>query len=62
MDLAPTLVPRLRQIGRAVVDAVLPPRCLSCGAIVDEPDTLCGGCWAGITFFAAPWCAVCGYV
>ena len=24
------------------------------------PDTLCGHCWAGITFFASPWCAVCG--
>jgi ComF family protein len=51
---------RLRQIGRAVVDGVLPPRCLACGETIDEPDALCGRCWGGITFFAAPWCAVCG--
>ena len=51
---------RLRRIGRAVVDGVLPPRCLACGEMVDEPDALCGRCWAGITFFAPPWCVGCG--
>jgi len=51
---------RLRRIGRALVDGVLPPRCLSCGEIVDQPDALCGPCWGGITFFAPPWCALCG--
>lgn len=51
---------RLRRIGRGVVDVVLPPRCLACGEIVEEPDALCGRCWSGITFFAPPWCAGCG--
>jgi ComF family protein len=51
---------QLRRIGRGLVDAVLPPRCLACGEIVEEPDALCGRCWAGITFFAPPWCAGCG--
>jgi ComF family protein len=51
---------RLLRIGRAVIDGVLPPRCLACGEIVAEPDRLCGRCWAGITFFAPPWCALCG--
>jgi ComF family protein len=51
---------RLRRIGRALVDGVLPPRCLSCGEIVEQPDALCGRCWSGITFFAPPWCALCG--
>jgi len=60
MTLAATLPARLRQIGRVVVDGVLPPRCLACGAIVDEPDALCGACWSAMTFFAPPWCAVCG--
>jgi ComF family protein len=50
----------LRRIGRGVVDVVLPPRCLACGRIVEEPDALCGRCWGGITFFAPPWCAGCG--
>jgi ComF family protein len=48
------------QLGRAVVDAVLPPRCLACGEIVGEPDALCGSCWSAMTFFAPPWCASCG--
>src|SRR5580704_2777383 len=43
---------RLRWIGRAVVDGVLPPRCLACGETIGEPDALCGRCWRGITFFA----------
>ena len=51
---------RLRRIGRGLVDAVLPPRCLACGEIVEEPDALCGRCWGGIAFFAPPWCAGCG--
>jgi len=64
MQLSATLPAHLRRLarhgGRAVIDAVLPPRCLHCGATVDEPDALCGKCWAGITFFAPPWCAICG--
>jgi ComF family protein len=50
----------LRRIGRAIVDGVLPPRCLGCGELVDEPSSLCAGCWRRLTFFARPWCAVCG--
>jgi ComF family protein len=60
MQLTATLPAQLRRIGRAVVDGVLPPRCLACGLIVDEPDALCGSCWAAMTFFAPPWCAMCG--
>ncbi|MGA8402409.1 MAG: double zinc ribbon domain-containing protein, partial [Stellaceae bacterium] len=60
MQLAATLPSALRRLGRAVVDGVLPPRCLGCGATVDEIDALCGSCWAGMNFFAPPWCAVCG--
>jgi ComF family protein len=60
MQLTATLPAQLRRIGRAVVDGVLPPRCLACGVIVDEPDALCGSCWAAMTFFAPPWCAMCG--
>jgi predicted amidophosphoribosyltransferase len=60
MQLAATLPVLARRLGRAVVDGVLPPRCLNCGTTVDEVDALCGTCWAGMTFFAPPWCAVCG--
>jgi ComF family protein len=60
MQLAATLPALVRQAGRAVIDAVLPPRCLACGATVGEPDALCGTCWSAMTFFAPPWCAACG--
>jgi ComF family protein len=60
MQLAATLPSRLRRLGRAVVDGVLPPHCLACGATVREVDALCGACWAATTFFAPPWCALCG--
>jgi hypothetical protein len=33
MQFTTTLPSGLRRFGRAVVDAVLPPRCLVCGAI-----------------------------
>jgi len=51
---------RLRRVGRAVLDGVLPPRCLACGETVDKQDALCARCWSGITFFGPPWCAACG--
>ena len=50
----------VRRLGRAILDSVLPPRCLACGAIVDTPQTLCAPCWRGIIFFGQPWCVVCG--
>ncbi len=59
MQLSATL-PTLHRAGRAAVDAVLPPRCLACGETVGDPGSLCGRCWAAMTFFAAPWCARCG--
>src|SRR6266851_2477389 len=64
MQLSATLPARFRQVvhqvGRAVIDGVLPPRCLACGTNVDEPGALCGQCWTAMTFFAPPWCAACG--
>jgi ComF family protein len=60
MQLAAALPARLRRWSRAVVDGVLPPRCLACGATVDDVDALCSSCWSGMNFFAPPWCAMCG--
>jgi len=50
----------LRQVGRLVLDAVLPPRCLACGEIVAEQGQVCARCWLGIDFIAGPVCAACG--
>ncbi len=46
--------------GRVVLDAVLPPRCLGCGVVVDAPGALCAGCWRELNFIAVPHCACCG--
>ncbi|HVH74104.1 MAG TPA: double zinc ribbon domain-containing protein [Stellaceae bacterium] len=59
---APRFGGGFKRLGRLLVDAVLPPRCLACGQSVDEPDALCGRCWAGMVFFAPPWCARRGLV
>lgn len=44
----------------ALLDALLPPRCLCCGTAVDRQGGLCPGCWTGLRFIAPPFCARCG--
>ncbi|OAN51154.1 ComF family protein [Magnetospirillum moscoviense] len=46
---------------RLALDAVLPPLCPSCGAMVGEPGALCPDCWGQITFLSAPCCDACGH-
>ncbi|MGQ0675986.1 MAG: ComF family protein [Rhodospirillales bacterium] len=60
MDRLLTGVSILRGVGRRALDALLPPRCLACGAIVDEPGALCAPCWAKLAFISPPVCARCG--
>jgi len=62
------LVAGARQLGRAAawlgslaLNALLPPQCLSCRALVDAPSRLCAACWSRISFIEGPGCAVCGY-
>ena len=50
----------LRRTGRGLLDLVLPPRCLACGAQVADPKALCAECWSRLDFIAAPFCAACG--
>jgi ComF family protein len=44
----------------AVLDLLLPPRCLLCGQSTEATGTLCAKCWRGISFIASPLCAGCG--
>lgn len=44
----------------AVLDFVLPPRCLSCGVDVDKSGTLCPSCWGELSFIMDPFCDNCG--
>lgn len=55
-----TLLSLARGAGRRALDALLPARCLACGAIVDEPGALCAPCWGQLAFIAPPLCARCG--
>lgn len=48
------------RLGRGLLDALLPPRCLSCGAVVQESGQLCARCWPRLAFLAPPFCACCG--
>jgi len=43
------------------INALLPPRCLACGCVVERPGALCSDCWEGVDFIAPPLCAACGY-
>jgi ComF family protein len=50
----------LRAVAVTAVDAVLPPRCLACGVIVEAQGRLCLACWTPVRFLGKPCCAVCG--
>jgi ComF family protein len=52
--------PSWRRIAGVALGVVLPARCLRCGGVVLESGALCGDCWAGVSFIAPPFCAVCG--
>ena len=43
-----------------VVDAVLPPLCLSCGAAVGAAGMLCPACWSKLVWLGPPQCDGCG--
>lgn len=49
------------RVAARALNLLLPPRCLSCGAMVDAPGSLCAGCWEEIAFLSPPLCAVCGF-
>ncbi|WP_374368259.1 ComF family protein [Dongia sp.] len=50
----------LRIAGRRMLDAILPPRCLKCGDLVEIQGGVCPSCWQGLRFISAPACACCG--
>lgn len=44
----------------ALLDLLLPPRCLACGAAVDRTGSLCAACWGTLHFIDQPLCRHCG--
>ena len=50
----------LRAAGRAALDLLLPPVCLTCDRPVDAPGRFCAPCFARTGFITEPCCAQCG--
>jgi len=46
----------VRRLARGFADLLVPPVCLSCHVRLDQPDTLCGACWQGVSFIRPPLC------
>lgn len=45
---------------RGLINAILPPQCLACDALVATSGSLCSECWADAKFITAPHCSICG--
>lgn len=54
-------MPDAASLARTALNAILPARCMLCGALVAEDGALCAACWDGIHFQGPPACACCGY-
>jgi ComF family protein len=50
----------LGRLRTALVDAIYPPRCLTCPAPTAAPHGLCPSCWRDTHFIAGAACAACG--
>jgi ComF family protein len=59
-DLPRAVGRRVRTLMHTVLDLLLPPLCLACQDFVRAPHGLCGACWSGLDFVAAPFCQCCG--
>ncbi|MXP61743.1 ComF family protein [Roseomonas sp. M0104] len=51
---------RWRRLGSAALDALLPPRCPACAALVLTEGTLCPDCFRAVTPVGEPLCHCCG--
>jgi ComF family protein len=45
-----------RRLGKAAVDILYPPTCLSCRAATDAHGALCPKCWSAMRFIERPFC------
>lgn len=45
----------------AMLDLILPPKCLNCAARIDRAHNICPDCWKDIQFITDPYCCICGY-
>lgn len=45
---------------KLLINAILPARCLLCGKVVHEDNSLCSECFEQISFITKPYCQHCG--
>ena len=50
----------VRYAGRATLDLLLPPQCLTCDQPVDAPGRFCAACFSRTSFISEPCCTRCG--
>ena len=50
----------MKQFFRQLISFILPPRCINCGNIVDEDNSICVECFNKIRFISKPYCKICG--
>ncbi len=50
----------LKRLGGGVLDALMPPTCLTCDAAVGVQGGQCPACFGGLAFVTAPLCDRCG--
>jgi ComF family protein len=60
-QIRPLLRRSAQGLSTAVLAAILPPRCLKCGVVVDTAGALCPACWTKLSFIDPPNCACCGF-
>jgi ComF family protein len=51
---------KIAPLGLMLADALLPPRCLATGEVVDRQGQLSAGAWSAINFITQPLCQCCG--
>ena len=54
------LPPAIKNGTGRLLDWILPPQCLACGALNERSGALCTACWEKADFLASPWCQCCG--
>lgn len=45
---------------KAVINFILPPRCLACSELTVSKGEFCANCWSNFEFIAKPYCFSCG--
>lgn len=52
----------MKEVLTGLADVIFPPRCLTCGVILERRDSLpfCPPCLSGIRFIRSPLCSCCG--